>query len=135
MDSDPHLQALGISPIQLLKVPQFRLHSQRAADRLLRIILTLDAAAKQSGESAARSPLDDSAVGDNGPVQPFPERIPEAAHLAGVLGIWPGARALNFENASEMGRFRDPLWRSEEHTSELQSQSNLVCRLLLEKKK
>src|SRR2546427_7917409 len=28
-----------------------------------------------------------------------------------------------------------PLTRSEEHTSELQSQSNLVCRLLLEKKK
>src|SRR2546430_11979758 len=34
---------------------------------------------------------------------------------------------------------RMPPWgsarRSEEHTSELQSQSNLVCRLLLEKKK
>src|SRR2546427_10082127 len=29
----------------------------------------------------------------------------------------------------------NPLKRSEEHTSELQSQSNLVCRLLLEKKK
>src|SRR2546430_8934005 len=29
----------------------------------------------------------------------------------------------------------DPPRRSEEHTSELQSQSNLVCRLLLEKKK
>src|SRR2546430_4865806 len=28
-----------------------------------------------------------------------------------------------------------PMVRSEEHTSELQSQSNLVCRLLLEKKK
>src|SRR2546430_3166950 len=28
-----------------------------------------------------------------------------------------------------------PRLRSEEHTSELQSQSNLVCRLLLEKKK
>src|SRR3989475_5760625 len=28
-----------------------------------------------------------------------------------------------------------PSERSEEHTSELQSQSNLVCRLLLEKKK
>src|SRR2546430_7642838 len=28
-----------------------------------------------------------------------------------------------------------PVCRSEEHTSELQSQSNLVCRLLLEKKK
>src|SRR5256886_11489283 len=30
---------------------------------------------------------------------------------------------------------RFPKERSEEHTSELQSQSNLVCRLLLEKKK
>src|SRR5688572_31142390 len=30
---------------------------------------------------------------------------------------------------------RHPADRSEEHTSELQSQSNLVCRLLLEKKK
>src|SRR5256886_5780409 len=30
---------------------------------------------------------------------------------------------------------RDAGHRSEEHTSELQSQSNLVCRLLLEKKK
>src|SRR5688572_13003288 len=30
---------------------------------------------------------------------------------------------------------RVPAYRSEEHTSELQSQSNLVCRLLLEKKK
>src|SRR2546427_8930303 len=31
--------------------------------------------------------------------------------------------------------FRSEPIRSEEHTSELQSQSNLVCRLLLEKKK
>src|SRR5438270_8899136 len=34
--------------------------------------------------------------------------------------------------------YRSSVWtapRSEEHTSELQSQSNLVCRLLLEKKK
>src|SRR2546430_13538196 len=30
---------------------------------------------------------------------------------------------------------RHDRYRSEEHTSELQSQSNLVCRLLLEKKK
>src|SRR2546427_8080090 len=29
----------------------------------------------------------------------------------------------------------EEVFRSEEHTSELQSQSNLVCRLLLEKKK
>src|SRR2546427_1821732 len=32
-------------------------------------------------------------------------------------------------------RDRRVAFRSEEHTSELQSQSNLVCRLLLEKKK
>src|SRR2546429_2976442 len=30
---------------------------------------------------------------------------------------------------------RTPRWRSEEHTSELQSRLHLVCRLLLEKKK
>src|SRR2546427_9572091 len=39
-----------------------------------------------------------------------------------------GARRANLER-------RAPQPRSEEHTSELQSQSNLVCRLLLEKKK
>src|SRR5688572_32938765 len=33
------------------------------------------------------------------------------------------------------GEIQCDLFRSEEHTSELQSQSNLVCRLLLEKKK
>src|SRR2546430_3815181 len=33
------------------------------------------------------------------------------------------------------GSFQGKESRSEEHTSELQSQSNLVCRLLLEKKK
>src|SRR5688572_32475508 len=35
--------------------------------------------------------------------------------------------------AGTVSAMADP--RSEEHTSELQSQSNLVCRLLLEKKK
>src|SRR2546430_11218774 len=52
------------------------------------------------------------------------------------------------DNASNIGRVRHlvkasrneilealDIARSEEHTSELQSQSNLVCRLLLEKKK
>src|SRR2546427_3219553 len=37
--------------------------------------------------------------------------------------------------AGTAGRRRRCRRRSEEHTSELQSQSNLVCRLLLEKKK
>src|SRR5256885_6517951 len=34
-----------------------------------------------------------------------------------------------------VSRFVGRRWRSEEHTSELQSPCNLVCRLLLEKKK
>src|SRR2546430_17018413 len=42
-----------------------------------------------------------------------------------------GRQALRRDRASAV-RARS---RSEEHTSELQSQSNLVCRLLLEKKK
>src|SRR2546427_7391361 len=37
--------------------------------------------------------------------------------------------------AAKLGSAGDIWTRSEEHTSELQSQSNLVCRLLLEKKK
>src|SRR5690606_3616431 len=41
------------------------------------------------------------------------------------------------ETAHELDRrrIRDRIRRSEEHTSELQSRENLVCRLLLEKKK
>src|SRR5256885_6377586 len=52
------------------------------------------------------------------------------------------ARALTWGEALATIRGRpvelavvDPLLRSEEHTSELQSPCNLVCRLLLEKKK
>src|SRR5437016_10805822 len=39
------------------------------------------------------------------------------------------------ENRQHHGRSARQLRRSEEHTSELQSLTNLVCRLLLEKKK
>src|SRR5260370_9373267 len=38
-------------------------------------------------------------------------------------------------NTRNLRAGRDLRWRSEEHTSELQSHLNLVCRLLLEKKK
>src|SRR2546427_4172619 len=47
------------------------------------------------------------------------------------LRLFPSILFFRFE----AGRFRQKRIRSEEHTSELQSQSNLVCRLLLEKKK
>src|SRR5260370_10672929 len=46
--------------------------------------------------------------------------------------------AATHRNLVEMvkrNEFRSDLYRSEEHTSELQSHLNLVCRLLLEKKK
>src|SRR5260370_22068402 len=47
------------------------------------------------------------------------------------LGIFANILRRRFERVSEFGRHA----RSEEHTSELQSHLNLVCRLLLEKKK
>src|SRR5688572_31888293 len=57
----------------------------------------------------------------------------------GILGA-PGEPGTYFAPDLPPGRYevrvRDGgTLRSEEHTSELQSQSNLVCRLLLEKKK
>src|SRR5258706_11022313 len=50
----------------------------------------------------------------------------EFADAGDVVGV----RRLRVDKAREVGRLR-----SEEHTSELQSLTNLVCRLLLEKKK
>src|SRR2546430_12436844 len=48
----------------------------------------------------------------------------------------PACRRPAPRNKGTVCRFSRPASaRSEEHTSELQSQSNLVCRLLLEKKK
>src|SRR5688572_32329969 len=68
--------------------------------------------------------------------------------LAGVQERRPGVHALAVAVVDVLdvgvdegelgvlpGRQLRVLGRSEEHTSELQSQSNLVCRLLLEKKK
>src|SRR2546427_5406679 len=46
-----------------------------------------------------------------------------------------GGRAARDQEADHAAMGSTPPVRSEEHTSELQSQSNLVCRLLLEKKK
>src|SRR2546430_12464858 len=43
-------------------------------------------------------------------------------------------RSLLSKALEELSKYEEA-YRSEEHTSELQSQSNLVCRLLLEKKK
>src|SRR2546427_8007327 len=48
---------------------------------------------------------------------------------------WQGCRVRQYRDARCQRPLHELLGRSEEHTSELQSQSNLVCRLLLEKKK
>src|SRR2546427_3520062 len=53
---------------------------------------------------------------------------------------WPPSSRFTSKRSQSLHCVRSPRRRStsersEEHTSELQSQSNLVCRLLLEKKK
>src|SRR2546427_6660681 len=53
------------------------------------------------------------------------------ASMAQDLTAWPSTMTVQAPH----WLVSQPTCRSEEHTSELQSQSNLVCRLLLEKKK
>src|SRR5688572_33255185 len=63
--------------------------------------------------------------------------LPEKLLSQALHALDPGVLAISLQRISEESRSRclallPP--RSEEHTSELQSQSNIVCRLLLEKK-
>src|SRR2546430_10970568 len=58
-----------------------------------------------------------------------PRRAPAPRRRAPHTDGWPASRTVLVVAAQGL------FVRSEEHTSELQSQSNLVCRLLLEKKK
>src|SRR2546430_14356942 len=62
-------------------------------------------------------------------------RSGEDAAPGGVGQRGEGAVQLLRGIFNHLEKYISPLFRSEEHTSELQSQSNLVCRLLLEKKK
>src|SRR5205085_3196172 len=57
------------------------------------------------------------------------------SELADALFALPGVRERPSAISVPGARALWLVERSEEHTSELQSQSNLVCRLLLEKKK
>src|SRR5689334_24614385 len=62
-------------------------------------------------------------------IRSLPERCPLACPTESSTFCWAETRAAGFPwRGSER-------LRSEEHTSELQSQFHLVCRLLLEKKK
>src|SRR2546430_10951920 len=60
----------------------------------------------------------------------FPYTTLFRSHAAISLTLASESRRRAFASANALRRDS----RSEEHTSELQSQSNLVCRLLLEKK-
>src|SRR5690349_23791212 len=55
--------------------------------------------------------------------------------LHDALPIWPADNSAITTLGTAGTGYRQNLVRSEEHTSELQSRRDLVCRLLLEKKK
>src|SRR3989475_4219955 len=59
----------------------------------------------------------------------------EAVILFDLSGREPGQWTVVLHDGTCRVMHGRTMERSEEHTSELQSQSNLVCRLLLEKKK
>src|SRR2546427_3410498 len=77
--------------------------------------------------TATHTPHPTGAVG-SAPCQPAP--VPRANAITTTP---PSATSL--AAVTTFCTHRPEATRSEEHTSELQSQSNLVCRLLLEKKK
>src|SRR2546421_8461275 len=63
-------------------------------------------------------------------------RSHSALELAHALEALAGmAKAMQLAPRTRKNTRKSGVWRSEEHTSELQSRSDLVCRLLLEKKK
>src|SRR2546427_1346743 len=68
---------------------------------------------------------------------PGAEQASEQHELSQVIGVVVGEdeRFAQHRLPGAMREAGEQVRRSEEHTSELQSQSNLVCRLLLEKKK
>src|SRR5688572_31642877 len=63
------------------------------------------------------------------------ERCADPTTMRGSTGWRTSGRCSDRHSDATIGSAPASGSRSEEHTSELQSQSNLVCRLLLEKKK
>src|SRR2546428_3806197 len=64
---------------------------------------------------------------------PYTTLFRSGAAVSGQDRPWRGLRRMRLRRLSAV--FSSWRTRSEEHTSELQSRSDLVCRLLLEKKK
>src|SRR2546430_9511521 len=63
------------------------------------------------------------------------EGWPRLSRIVEAASRCPASQRLNASSSCASRRRRSASLRSEEHTSELQSQSKLVCRLLLEKNK
>src|SRR2546427_11974228 len=83
--------------------------------------------------AGGRREVDVVHAGARAPDHPQPRRRRQdvRGHLGGAAH---GERVVAADDLAQLGRLEPDLEvRSEKHTSELQSQSNLVCRLLLEK--
>src|SRR2546422_1567140 len=65
----------------------------------------------------------------------FQTRAPVVIYPASGTGAWEAALVNTLSPGDRVLMFETGHFRSEEHTSELQSRLHLVCRLLLEKKK
>src|SRR5690606_38805680 len=109
-----------------------RKHSESAAARRARSLLLAGCAAVASMSVLAQdasAPITELTVIDL-------EQIgdPPTGPYAVVVEHDPGLPTHTIYRPAELAVERHPVLRSEEHTSELQSRENLVCRLLLEKK-
>src|SRR2546430_9826298 len=107
-----------------LKIPFSTVKSAQAVDGELRLQTAEGLAVFQLGNAARK----------------WCEKILHPKSRIEKLGVKRGAKVSlvgGFDAGflTEIGKLSKAVRRSEEHTSELQSQSNLVCRLLLEKKK
>src|SRR2546430_8913586 len=68
------------------------------------------------------------------PRTPLDQEYSTMARITGIVKWFNDAKGFGFITPENGEKDCFVHHRSEEHTSELQSQSNLVCRLLLEKK-
>src|SRR5688572_23709201 len=110
------------------------------------------ASLQRSARDSAQAPLEENFQSSDAHVSLSTHTLPVTTVLefhCGPAALWNGDRSEWVFNraATELVGIQEhdiragvDVWldcvaRSEEHTSELQSQSNLVCRLLLEKKK
>src|SRR2546430_7334672 len=88
----------------------------------------IDSSAREIVETAKRT-----GATVKGPV-PLPTKMERFTVLVSPHADKDARDQLELRTHKRLMDIMNPTDRSEEHTSELQSQSNLVCRLLLEKK-